>query len=418
MSGRDGTRRVVVSGLIYDPRVARENVKEGKKGGEFFEGWLETEGGVVVEVGEGKRKGDAEGIVLPLLVNAHTHLADGFIVKEMPLTLFDAVAPPAGLKHRELVYAGEKALVETIKKGLMGFSEEGVGLVADYREGGIRGVEIFKKAEDALSPAHPATNMEALVLGRPETGIPGSTLGGDREEGVAENDVVENAKRILRVADGLGLPETAIYELEDLKKMRAHARGMDRLFSFHWAEEQGEDVGVVEKLRPDFVVHAVHASMDDFEVMQKIRCGVVVCPVMNAFFGETPDAGAMLDAGLDVGLGTDNAMAGSSMFETMRWTYILSRHQARNRRGKRALSPSEVLYMAVLGGRKVLRREKTFPLLASENTAEDAASFVVVRRPSECSEGDAANVVVTRTSTKDVLYVQRGEKIWKNTNVY
>ncbi len=69
----------------------------------FQDGHVGFEGGRIVEVGRGRaRESVAEGIVIPTLINAHTHVAAFGVPVDLSLPLAEMVAPPDGLKYRVL----------------------------------------------------------------------------------------------------------------------------------------------------------------------------------------------------------------------------------------------------------------------------------------------------------------------------
>ena len=58
----------------------------------------------------------------------------------------------------------------------------------------------------------------------------------------------------------------------------------------------------------DLIIHMVQATDSDLKRCADENVPVSVCPSSNLYFGMTPPVGRMLDAGVDVCLGTDNAM--------------------------------------------------------------------------------------------------------------
>jgi cytosine/adenosine deaminase-related metal-dependent hydrolase len=109
------------------------------------------EGSVVLDDGEivavERHATDSDAIVCPAFVNAHTHVADA-IVKEAGrgLDLEALVAPPDGLKHRRLRQASRTDLVTGIRRSARSMHRGGTAVFADFREGGVEGVEIFREA--------------------------------------------------------------------------------------------------------------------------------------------------------------------------------------------------------------------------------------------------------------------------------
>ncbi|MBU4031601.1 MAG: amidohydrolase family protein, partial [Candidatus Thermoplasmatota archaeon] len=96
-------------------------------------------------------------------------------------------------------------------------------------------------------------------------------------------------------------------------------RSTEKVFSLHASEAKREDFQKILELKPDLLVHMVHASDDDMESCASAGIPVVICPGSNAYFGLKPPLRKMLDAGITVCLGSDNAMLSEpNMLEELR----------------------------------------------------------------------------------------------------
>lgn len=109
---------------------------------------------------------------------------------------------------------------------------------------------------------------------------------------------------------------------------------------------------------PTVAVHCVHTDADDFLQMARDGVSVAHCPRSNAKLGAgiAPVAG-LLDAGLDVGLGTDSPLTANGMdfFEEMRAMV----YQSRLRDGVTAtVNTRRTLQVATRGGARALLLEK------------------------------------------------------------
>jgi cytosine/adenosine deaminase-related metal-dependent hydrolase len=174
-----------------------------------------------------------------------------------------------------------------------------------------------------------------MIFGRP------SSLNFDRTE----------VKRLLDAADGIGLSSIAEWRRADLLEMSAMAKKARKAFTIHASERVREPFGRVAELEPAFVVHMVKASAGDIRACAERGTPVVVCPRSNAFFGLKPPVREMLDTGIDVALGTDNAMlARPDMLAE-------ARYLARTHKG---LRPCDILRIAISAPRKVLNLEPGF----------------------------------------------------------
>ena len=112
--------------------------------------------------------GAADGVVIPLLRNCHTHLGDTLARSEIPDNLsLEQLVGPSGWKHKWL----EKNNVEnSIIAGMKEVISSGTGLIMDFREGGKEGLKIFDNIE------YPGTS---ILLGRPKDNdnLPGENAG-------------------------------------------------------------------------------------------------------------------------------------------------------------------------------------------------------------------------------------------------
>lgn len=263
-----------VAGPIYHP------------GEGWVHGWLLHDGARVVERGDGAppRRPDAHGWLLPAPVDAHTHVGDR-VARGVPLdglTLAQVVAPPHGLKHRVLRETPEPTLVDGMRRALDELHAAGCRSFLDFRERGLRGVELLREAARG-SPLRPVT------LGRCE---------GPFDE--------DEARRVLDACDGYGW--SGLADAEGAERAAALCRRMGKRFALHFSEDKREDAGRALDLRPDFLVHAVRATEDDLAAIAAARVPVVLCPRSNARFGPLPDVPAMLRLGVRLAVGSDNAM--------------------------------------------------------------------------------------------------------------
>ena len=79
------------------------------------------------------------GTLIPMPVNAHTHVGDSFINDEPSGTLPDIVGP-GGLKHRMLEHARASSIIDGITHASKFMWESGTLSYLDFREGGLKGV--------------------------------------------------------------------------------------------------------------------------------------------------------------------------------------------------------------------------------------------------------------------------------------
>ncbi len=295
--------------------------------GELVEGYVEVEGGRVTEVGDGSppRRPDAVGTVLPGLVNHHSHVGDAAVPPPPEgLTPDRIFPPPCGYKHLMLEELPEERLVEGITSFLDRMLMGGTVHHVDFREGGVKGVGLLERAR--ARAAFPPTTA---VYGRPS--VP-------RYDG-------EELDRLLPMVDGLGLSAVMDWPWEDLVDVVEHARGAGVDVALHCSETQREELSRVLELGPAFLVHMVLATRQDLEDLASAGVPVVVCPRSTARFTRVPPVLEMVGAGVEVRLGTDNAMLqGPDVLEDV--SFLLEHPGTKD-----ALDPIQVLSWALRGSK-------------------------------------------------------------------
>lgn len=249
----------------------------------IVEGCVCIEGGRIVAVEEGRCKGSsiAEGLILPPMVNSHTHCADhGLKIKE-GLGLEELVAPPNGIKHRYLEEIDDPSLKNNMKNYSSISYNNGIGTFIDFREGGEKGCRLLREAVP-----------EAVILGRPI----GKCYDPDEIDG------------ILSIADGIGISSISDMDHRYIEMVADHTRRKNKIFAVHASERIREDIDLILSLDPAFLVHMVEATDSDLLKCAEQEIPIVVCPRSNMYFGKIPPIKRMMDCGIDLAIGTDNAM--------------------------------------------------------------------------------------------------------------
>src|SRR5881397_3856821 len=178
-----------VSGSYYDGRLFREGTV----------GW---EDDVVVEVRSARARTPlAEGLIVPGLWNAHTHLGDAIVTQELKGTLEELVAPPHGLKHRVLAKAKDAAVIAAMRRAMATMVRTGTTGFADFREGGLKGLKLLYAAVAAVP-------IQGIALGRP------AELSYDPREVAA----------ILRASDGIAVSSYIDWPRHAIEKLAADVR--------------------------------------------------------------------------------------------------------------------------------------------------------------------------------------------------
>lgn len=320
-------------------------------------------------VGDYCEGGDSghEAIIIPVPYNSHVHTGDSVVSSIPSGGSISEIVGPGGLKHRALEEATEEEVVNSMCDYLEKAAVSGVGAIIDFREGGIDGLRYIRRAEKLID-----AKVRVKVMARPE-----------------QMRYDENEMRVLlKSADGIGLSAFRDWDLHELSSIADAVRATTKPFAMHCSEDVREPVDQIIELGVDHLVHMIEATRDDLQVCAENGIPIVICPRSNLFFGKIPDIGGMIDAGVTLCLGTDNAMIVSpDMFREMEFAYRLSNIQSR-------VDPLDILMMATWNPRKDLN----LPYFMSTESSEH---YLILER----GKYDPAYQVVTRTSSKHILEV-------------
>ena len=329
-------------------------------------GYVVVKNGIIESVGTGDYKGrsdgaiyDGEGILaIPGFINAHTHIGDSFGKDIGVDSAFETrIHPIYGIKNKILRKSERKHLVNFMRSSAMSMMRNGIVAFADFREGGLEGIDQIKEAISGLS-------IKGIVLGRPE-------FYHDISKDFVKNpklppDVIELVFQIANAADGLGISganENTDKSLNEYGKVLKNSLKEKFLIGIHAAESlettkksitvtgKSEVQRIVSNLLPNFVVHLTQASNVDIELVARKKIGIVVCPRANGTLGVgIPRIAKMLSSGCCVGIGTDNIMINSpDMFRELDYVWKVS-----GTLGDRPIPAREILKMATVNGGKIL----------------------------------------------------------------
>jgi len=376
------------------PQVVLHNatILEGKDL-EPVDGYLVIRNGVIEGIAEGaapRRGVDLKhGFILPPFVNAHTHLADSAI-KELYLGKSQPeVVGPSGAKFR--AYSKPlKVVIDAMRTTLLDMLHTGTLAHCDFREGGIAGVRLLKRAS--------LPHIQSFVLGCPN----------------GETEV----RKLLDVSDGIGIPSFDYLKPAALARASRLARSSGKLFAIHAAEtldaqrgsitETGEtEIQRALDLSSSFIVHATWSTEDDLKLLKRARVPIVLCPRANSLLGVgVPPLNKILELGVPFYLGTDNVtVCQPDMFEELAFTWACLRRYATKAGGEEALS--------ILGAATV----EPLTFFGQEGIVEEgrAATFLVLARGHNLF--NLANVhagIVNRARADNLRAIYVGGKVAKN----
>ncbi|HVD76052.1 MAG TPA: amidohydrolase [Vicinamibacteria bacterium] len=301
----------------------------------------------------------AGGIVMPGLVNAHTHAA---------MVLFRGVAD-------------DLKLMEWLQKYI--FPAEKINVTAEFVRAGTRlaALEMIRSGTTTFVDMYYFEDQVAEVC--KEAGLRG-VLGSSLIEFPAPDsktipEALAYAERFLKrwgndplVVPALAPHSTYLAAPETLKAARALADRYGAPILIHLSESPDEQAQVRERYgrtpteqlqqlgilrRGVLGAHGIWLSPSDRAILKEAGVGVAHCPQSNMKLASgTAPVREMLAEGLRLGLGTDGAASNNDldMFEEMLTAALLAKHAS----GDPTVAPAPaVLEMATLGGARALGME-------------------------------------------------------------
>ncbi|MHC4141637.1 MAG: amidohydrolase family protein [Planctomycetota bacterium] len=299
------------------------------RGGPRGPGAVLLDGGRIVAAGTPAavgRPADAElldvpdAVVMPALVNAHCHL--DLTDLGMPDFNGDFVAWIDAVRCRRPTQA--EAVAAAVRRGIGLCRDGGTGLVGDIA-GGASAQPAHEMAAAALGGV---SFLEVIGIGRAEPAaleavarIPVSCPAeGPVRVGVSPHAPYSCGPAVYRAAADLGLPlSTHLAETPEELQFVETAEGpladfLDRLGLLD--ESTGaarshpiDHVAEVLATRPVLAAHVNYVDERHLALLAGWRTTVAYCPRASAYFGRPPHRyRAMIDAGINVALGTDGFM--------------------------------------------------------------------------------------------------------------
>ncbi len=258
-----------------------------------------SDNGYVIRVNEHSPKNHydytfEDSVVVPGFVNLHTHIGDSF-AKEAAYGYDVARAVGSGnsLKWRLYEEISEDRIIEGMKRSLLEMLSSGTTTFVDFREGGVNGVNLLKKALKNVK-------VKAIILGRGTNG---------------------DWETVLKVSDGFGLSSLNNFDDETIKKLYQKAYLSGKYFSFHASETKEQRTKSISKFiqaalssgitftQPNFIVHAVHADLMEIKKLAEMRIPVIICFRSNLYLkAGVPPLKQFVENRVLLGVGTDNVM--------------------------------------------------------------------------------------------------------------
>jgi len=295
----------------------------------FVKGYIKKDNEIVeIFKGNAPKKIKYKGLIIPSLINSHTHIGDSFIWRKnirLPKKLKDLVEPPNGLKHKLLETSTDNEIINGMKKSLRIMEKSGINHFCDFREDGLKGIKQIKSALDEY-------NIKSTVLSRPKT----------------NKFIKKELDDLLTYSNGIAISSISEWDYLELEKISEYTKKRKKIFSLHASEGIREDIDKIIDLKPNFLVHMTKATKADLILVKEKNIPIVICPRSNNYFGLEPNYKILKDVGIRLLIGTDNAMLNPpNILNELK--FILSKTDVFN--------IYELLKMITINPRKVLNLE-------------------------------------------------------------
>jgi aminodeoxyfutalosine deaminase len=142
-----------------------------------------------------------------------------------------------------------------------------------------------------------------------------------------------------------------------------------------------EQLGVLDE--QTLLVHAVHMTASDWEVVARHNCAICFCPRSNHYLNVgLPDIEKAQTLGLHLALGTDSLASNLDLDLFAEASFVCSNYSG--------ISPAAILPMMTWGGARALGQAHRFGTLDPGKESD----FLVVSVPSNCSTRELFDTVI------------------------
>ncbi|MCC7553587.1 MAG: amidohydrolase family protein [Methanobacteriaceae archaeon] len=318
---------------------------------------------------------DASGcVVSPSFINSHTHIGDSIIKDEgYGLSFDEIVKPPNGLKHLALKNAEDKDVIDAMKLSMYDMLRSGTTHFIDYREGGVKGIKLLKKASKDI-PINP------IILGRDD-----SFYGDDPDL----KSVKIAIRKILKIADGIApsgfneiTEEVAILISEECTKKC-------KLSSIHVGESIDSQKNSIKKynaseielgIKNNFnqLVHCTNPLKGDLDLIKNSNVSITLCFRSNAALRVgIPNLDDFFKKGIFPSIGTDNIMINSpNMLRELDFIFKLRQLNSKN-----YINPKEILKLATVNfsGKSIINEDNYCEIFISKKLSKNPYLSIINR---------------------------------------
>ena len=338
---------------------------------------------------------DAEDcIVSPSFLNAHTHIGDSIIKDEGDgLSLSEIVKPPNGIKHRALEESDDEDIINAMRESMFLMLDSGTTHFIDYREGGVDGVKLLRKASEDI-PINP------IILGRDD-----SFYGDDPDL----HKVKVSIRKLLKCADGIAPSGFGEIKPEVAELIVRECEKKSKISSIH----VGESVNAQNKAISNYglsevelgikfgfnqLVHLTNTIGGDIGSVVGSDSNVTFCPRANASFGVgIPYVCDFLSGGKKPLIGSDNLMINSpNIIRDLEFTLKIIRA-----RFKKMIAPKEILKFATTNICHHSNKQLNQTIQKTTIKENNKAQLIISKKLSKNNYLS----IINRTETKNIKYI-------------
>ncbi|HEY3113485.1 MAG TPA: amidohydrolase family protein [Gemmatimonadaceae bacterium] len=363
-----------------------------------------------------------EAILLPGLVNTHTHLEltamRGFLEDCRFAVWIDKLRQSRNevLDAEMLLDAARFGVIEGVEAGITTYADTcstGVAMQA-MRELGVRGImfqEVF--APDPTRAEIAIGELESIVdrLQLEQTEL--VSLGISPHAPYTVSDALYEAAA--RFANSRKLP-LAMHVAESEPEYDIVVSGSGD-FAERW-QRRGIAVGRRARspialldqhgvLEPGaLLIHCVRVDEEDIEIIARHRCTVAHCPASNAKFGHgIAPLLSLMEAGIRVGIGSDSVASNNRMdiLDEARLAVLI--HRAATRRHD-AFGAHQALELATIGGARALGLESRIGSLEISKDADLAAFRIDIPRTTPIGDPYSAAIFALPGRSAELVTVR------------
>ena len=345
-------------------------------------------------------------LVMPGLINTHTHLAMSIFRgyktdKKLMDWLENAIFPVEDkLKPEDIYWNSYLSCLEMIKSGTTTCNDMYFGMnktVEAIRDTGLRAVVAWCIKDDSIKDKVEQTREYAKIYNNDENGKIKIYVSADAPHTCNPDTIKLCVDLAKELNTGLHIHLAETIDEETKIKSRYNKRSTEYL----------NDLEVFDV--PVVLAHGIYVSDSDIEILKKIKGGISHNPISNCKLSSgICDVVKLRKNGINIGLGTDGIGSTTTMdmFEEMKTAAYL---QKVNTMEPSSISAYDILKMATIEGAKVLGMENEIGTLEPGKKAD--MIFIKTDKLHMCPANDVCANLVYSSNGADVESVMIDGKV-------